>query len=99
MQPTPPVLPCSPSWPCRFWHGVKTTVVFFIVVFHLVVLAVRNPLDLWNKPIREWVAANECCSYCSDSLDVADRFTLKYTNFVGCEQRWVMFGPPMSRSA
>jgi hypothetical protein len=96
MQPTPPS-PISRSH--RFWRGVKGTFVFLVVVFHLLVLAIRNPLDLWNQPIREWVGTHEGNTRAGEYLDVADRFTLKYTNLVGCEQRWNMFGPPMSRSA
>jgi hypothetical protein len=99
MELTPLAPPCSPGWPRQFWRGVKGTVVFLIVVFHLVVLAIRNPLDLWNAPIRDWVAAHEGSSRASEYLELADRFTLKYTNLVGCEQRWVMFSPPMARSA
>ncbi len=99
MQPTSSPTSCPPSWSRQFWRGSKCTVVFLIVVFHLVVLAVRNPLDLWYEPIRDWVKEHGGESRTYDYFKVADTFTWKYTNLVGCEQNWIMFSPPMARRA
>jgi hypothetical protein len=93
----------------RLWRYFKGGVVFVIVVFHLAVLAVRNPLDLWFTQIRDWMQKHPADAESSywdrygrpptSPLRLADTFTWKYTNLVGLEQRWVMFGPPMARSA
>jgi hypothetical protein len=95
----------------RLWRYFKRGVVICIVVFHLLVLAVRNPLDLWYKPIRGWMQkhptdAEQGRTYWDrfgekdrSPIRVADRFTYKYTNLAGIEQRWVMFSPPVARSA
>jgi hypothetical protein len=103
--------PASAALPphVRAWRYLKGGVVFLVVVFHLAVLAVRNPLDLWYKPLRDWMEKNPEGAersywdrYGRDDrspLRLADNFTWKYTNLVGMEQRWVMFGPPLARSA
>jgi hypothetical protein len=98
MEPTSLAPPCRPAPVARLWRWIKGTAVFLIVVFHLVVLAIRNPLDLWYEPMRDWVDARGNPRY-SEYFRLADRFTWNYTNLVGCEQRWVMFGPPVARSA
>jgi hypothetical protein len=99
MQPTPPAPPGPSTWPRQFWRGIKGTVVFLIVVFHLVVLAIRNPLDLWYPSIRGWITAHAGASRAPEYLRLANRFTWKYTNLVGCEQSWDMFSPPVARKA
>jgi hypothetical protein len=81
------------------WRFFKGFLVFLIVTFHLVVLAIRNPLDLWHKPIKEWLEKEGYWKQYGERFDLADNFTKKYTNFVGCEQRWVMFSPPLARRA
>jgi hypothetical protein len=89
----------------RAWRYFKGTLVFLIVVFHLAVLAVRNPLDLWYKEMRGWLQTHPekpARSYWDrhgKSIKLADNFTWKYTNLVGMEQRWCMFSPPLARSA
>jgi hypothetical protein len=93
----------------RVWRYVKGGVALFIVVFHLAVLAVRNPLDLWYNEIRDWLKEHPAGAEQSwwaevgekerGPLRLADNFTWKYTNFWGIEQRWVMFTPPVARKA
>jgi hypothetical protein len=91
--------------PVRVWRIIKGVVIFLVVVFHLVVLAVRNPLDLWEKPMRDWMKKHPGegkTSYWDrygSKIELANNFTYKYTNLTGMEQRWVMFGPPLARSA
>jgi hypothetical protein len=83
----------------RLWRFAKGLLVFFIVAFHLVALAIRNPLDLWYKPIRAWIEDNGHWQRWGEDFQLADRFTWKYTNLVGCEQCWCMFSPPVARRA
>ena len=107
LSATPPV--ARVPLPLLLWRYFKGAVVLFVVVFHLAVLAVRNPLDLWYKEIRAWMKEHPADAEQSywdrfaqterSPLRVADNFTWKYTNLVGMEQRWVMFTPPMARSA
>ena len=96
MEPTSPTPP-APSPLRRMGRFVKGFVVFLIVAFHLVVLGVRNPLDLWYKPLRDWMEETGCWERYGLAFTRADNFTWKYTNLVGCEQRWVMFSPPMAQ--
>jgi hypothetical protein len=81
------------------WRFIKGFLVFVIVVFHLVVLAIRNPLDLWYKPIRNWMQEKGTWERYGERIKLADKFTWKYTNLVGCEQCWSMFSPPVARRA
>jgi hypothetical protein len=39
----------------RAWRIFKGLFVVLVVVFHLVVLAVRNPLDLWEDALEKWM--------------------------------------------
>jgi hypothetical protein len=103
----------QPSALRRLVRYTKGVLVFLIVAFHLIVLAIRNPLDLWYDPIRDWFKARgyldrPVARESKDGrkvarrppwFDVAHRFTWKYTNLVGCEQRWTMFTPRMARGA
>jgi hypothetical protein len=127
-QPTSvSVIPAEPSvpWIVLFARVVTATLVVLLVAFHLVVLVIRNPLDLWDKEIREELADRPRLggrlahaaladpddpglkpekSYWDspafrDCYHKSDRFTWKYTNFIGLEQRWTMFSPPMARKA
>jgi hypothetical protein len=97
----------SPARPPLYrlvWRYVKGFLIFLVVVFHLLVFAIRNPLDLWDAEIRAWLkktpdAENNRWDRYGDLYKKADTFTFKYTNLVGIEQRWVMFSPPVSRWA
>lgn len=117
--PPPPAAPAAPTPvpPHRLlWRYFKSAAVFLIVAFHLAVLLIRNPLDLWDKEIREYLrekpawggalaaAADErleaprsLWDRYGDDYKKADRFTYKFTNWAGVEQRWVMFSPPLAR--
>jgi hypothetical protein len=89
----------KPSLLRRGWRVVKGVVIFVIVVFHLLLFVVRNPLDLWYKPIKSWM---EQAGYWEDygkEFKWVDNFTWKYANFVGCEQGWGMFSPQLARGA
>lgn len=89
----------------RLWRYVKGFVIFLVVVFHLLVLATRNPLDLWYNEIRDWMKEHPADAERSywdrhgEKVKRADTFTWKYTNLTGWEQRWVMFSPPLARKA
>jgi hypothetical protein len=93
----------------RLWKYFKGGVIFLVVVFHLAVLAVRNPLDLWYNEVRasmqnhQWDAKQTWWDrFGKDErgeFRLADNFTWKYTNTVGMEQRWSMFSPPLARGA
>lgn len=99
---------------CRYANAV---VVFLIVAWHLVFLAIRNPLDLWDKDIRAYLkkpfrqpapdekqvegstSGESPWDYVGPYYVLADRVTYRFANTTGCEQRWVMFTPPMARRA
>jgi hypothetical protein len=76
------------------------------VSWQLFTLAVRNPVDLWPRPIRRW-AHEKLVFHDSDDkahdysgiFDAADDWTDRYANFTGCEQGWTMFRPNLARSA
>jgi hypothetical protein len=54
-----PAAPAPPEMPLVAWlllHAsriVRGAVILLVVAAHLVILAIRNPLDLWEKDIRE----------------------------------------------
>jgi hypothetical protein len=73
--------------------------VFAIVAWHLAVLLVRNPLDLWYRPIRDWAKEQPWWERHGNTFKRVDTVTWKYANFVGCEQGWCMFSPPMAERA
>jgi hypothetical protein len=96
----------------RLWRAFKGLVVFLIVIFHLAVLAIRNPLDLWYQQISGWMKANPTDAETTwwdrygqtaegefKVLRRADDLTWRYTNLVGLEQNWCMFSPSMARNA
>src|SRR5262245_10298313 len=94
-SPTPPVgRPLA-----RLGRRLRSGFVFLIVVFHLFVLFVRNPLDFWAKEVRAWMKERGHWEAYGGKSRALDKFTYKYPNLVGCEQRFVMFRPPMARRA
>jgi hypothetical protein len=104
IMPTTSTLPPVPmSWYLMLGRSFKGFVVFLVVVFHLVVMAIRNPLDLWYGEIRDWLQAHPADSEPSywdrygEDIKVANEFTWKYSNLVGWEQNWCMFRPPIAR--
>lgn len=83
----------------RLWRGWRITVVVGIVSWHLFFFAFRNPLDLWEKPIYSWLRQQPGWGRWGKCVERADDLTYRFGNLVGCEQRWVMFRPPMARGA
>jgi hypothetical protein len=92
--------PSRPAVLAAAWRWFKAAVVFVIVVVHLFLFVLRNPLDLWYKPVKAWLEKHEAwwAEY-GEAFKRTDRFTERYLNLVGCEQGWAMFTPPMARSA
>jgi hypothetical protein len=97
--PAAPPSPVTPTLLGRLWRGLKGAVVFCIVVFHLVTMAIRNPLDLWYEEVKEWLKEEGLWERHGERFRRVDRFTWKYLNGVGCEQRFSMFSPPVARGA
>ena len=106
--------PAPKPWYCVAWRYARGCVIFVVVVFHLFLLVVRNPLDLWYKDIRDWTMRVPAWDVresdedpppptwwdrYSEEFKLVDRFTWKYANLVGCEQGWSMFTPPVARGA
>jgi hypothetical protein len=97
------------------WRYVKATFVFLIVSWHLFYFAVRNPLDLWDNDINGWLKKTAEWGRAATEEEVArdetwwakvkspyrfaDELTYRFANTAGCEQRWVMFTPPMAQRA
>ena len=79
---------------------VKAVAIFLVVSWHLFFFAVRNPLDLWKKDIRAWLEKRQgWTAWGERAFDLADQATFRFANLTGCEQRWIMFSPPMARRA
>jgi hypothetical protein len=83
----------------RLGRRLRAGLVFGVVAWHLFFFAVRNPLDLWDTHIYAWLEARGWCPRCVKAIRRADDVTYRYANTLGCEQRWVMFRPPMARGA
>jgi hypothetical protein len=83
----------------RLWRFTRTAVVFLFVAWHLMLLLVRNPLDLWYEPIRAWAEKQSGWERHGRMFRRVDIVTWKYANLVGCEQGWTMFTPPLARRA
>lgn len=121
-QVSPPVpisTPPSRPWYLVAWRIVKALLIFLIVAFHLVVLAIRNPMDIWETEIPEGLKAQPAWGGMAiaaldddtakapksvweqyeDEYYLVDRATWRFINFIGLEQRWTMFSPPMARDA
>jgi hypothetical protein len=96
IDPTaPPQAPAPPPL-TRLWRGVVSAAVFAFVCYHLVFFLVRNPLDLWKKPIRRWCEGRGLWGPRAERFD---RFTRRYAQLVGCEQAFGMFEAPVARRA
>src|SRR5437764_249581 len=91
--------PSATGWARRLRRRLRAALVFLVVAGHLFFFAFRNPLDLWDREIYGWLEARGWCPRCVGAIRRADRATYRYANLVGCEQRWVMFRPPMARGA
>lgn len=81
----------------RLWAHCRVCAVFLFVVWNLLFLAARNTLELWLGPEHAWAPQQTCGSVPEAAIHQVDRITEKYANFVGCEQRWAMFRPPLDR--
>lgn len=107
--------PSPKPWYRTAWRFVRGCLIFLFVVFHLFLLVVRNPLDLWYKEIKEWSMKTPIWTVSKseedpppsptwwdrygEEVELVDRFTWRYGNLVGCEQGWSMFTPPVARGA
>jgi hypothetical protein len=69
------------------------------VCWHLFFLLVRNPLDLWYTPFKEWCQERGWWPRLEPWVRPVDRATGQYGNGLGVEQGWCMFTPPLARSA
>jgi hypothetical protein len=81
----------------NIWRECKIAVVVLFVVWHLFFLLLRNPLDLWGSEIQSTLE-----NRLPAGLPVyrwIDRATWRYANFLGLEQGWDMFTPPLARGA
>ncbi len=84
----------------RLWPAARTTAVVLFVGGQLFFLVVRNTLDFWYTPIKDWCVTqgiwDRGAGFAIDPLNDA---TDRYANFNGIDQNWRMFTPPLSRSA
>ena len=83
----------------RIGSRLKTAVVVLFVGWQLFFLAIRNPLDFWYKPIKQWCQDAHIWPSVQRVLDPVDDTTRHYANFFGIDQNWRMFVPPLARSA
>jgi hypothetical protein len=98
MNAAPPS-PAPPGAARRLGRWLRSGLVFLIVTAHLFFFVVRNPLDLWEKNIYAWMKDQSWWDRWGKTIERVDRATYKFANLAGCEQRWVMFSPPMARGA
>lgn len=98
--------------PRTFWRYLKATVIFLIVTLHLLFLVIRNPLDLWDEHIKNWLVSQKVWQddpptdeqkdahfNIRPAYRFVDELTYRFAQTTGTEQRWVMFTPPMARRA
>jgi hypothetical protein len=98
--------------PHSFWRYLKATFIFLIVSWHLLFLAVRNPLDLWDANIKKWLVKRKLWqdpNVTEEQRDAVynvrpiyrfwDELTERYASATGTTQKWVMFTPPMATRA
>jgi len=96
----------------RVGRCVKATIIVMIVTWHLFFLLIRNPLDLWDDAIKQWLVQQqlwqddpptpeqEDARYnLRPAYRFLDELTHRYAQTTGTEQRWVMFTPPLARRA
>ncbi|HVS39458.1 MAG TPA: hypothetical protein VMS17_28125 [Gemmataceae bacterium] len=82
------------------WPAARTTAAVVFVGWQLFFLLVRNPLDFWYTPIRDWCVKEGIWDHGAGRLiDPVNDATSRYANFNGIDQNWKMFTPPLSRSA
>jgi hypothetical protein len=96
--------PVRASWLRWTWRWFKTGVVVLFVCWQLFFLFVRNPLDFWYAPFKEWCQKEKIWDADDDPrygvkplLDPVDDTTLHYGNFAGIDQNWRMFTSPLAR--
>jgi hypothetical protein len=77
---------------------LRTAVVLF-VTWHLLFMVVRNPLDLWDAPIRARARKLASWPAIEPWFKRVDRITWRYANFTGAGQGWSMFTPNLARGA
>ncbi|MFO0877796.1 MAG: hypothetical protein U0840_10620 [Gemmataceae bacterium] len=97
LESSPSVAP--PGLVRRLARWACNLAVFLLVAWHLFFFAFRNPLDLWHKPIYAWLESQPGWDRWGRIFIRADDLTYRFANLAGCEQRWVMFCPPMARGA
>jgi hypothetical protein len=83
----------------RLGARVKTAAVVLFVAWQLFFLLVRNPLDFWYTPLKQWCEKNNIWRGAKTVVDPVDDATRYYANFCGIDQNWRMFVPPLARSA
>ena len=96
-----PSSPAAPPAPPRSpWRVARSVAIFLVVAWHLVFFAIRNPLDLWKDEIRGYLEKKVGWEEGGErAFDIADLATKHFAHLSGCEQRWVMFSPPMARKS
>ena len=113
-MPTNSPAPSPSPWYRVVWRYTRGSLIFLFVVFHLLLLAIRNPLDIYYKDIIVWLKEEPAWGgWSSDEDDPpptwwdrygeefqrVDQFTYRYANLFGVEQGWNMFTPPVAREA
>jgi hypothetical protein len=82
------------------WPAARNTAVVLFVVWQLFFLLVRNPLDFWYAPLKDWCQDRQIWNdRIGPYLDRVDDATRRYGNFDGIDQNWRMFTPPLTRYA
>ena len=81
------------------WPAARNTAVVLFGGWQLVFLCVRNSLDFWYTPIRDWCRKQEIWDHgVGPVLDPVNDAADQYANFNGIDQDWKMFTPPLARS-
>jgi hypothetical protein len=83
------------------WRFTITTLIVLFVCWHLFFLLLRSGLDLssFKVEFKKWTKEQDWWKEIEPQFTTADELTARYGRFMGVEQGWAMFTPPLARSA
>jgi hypothetical protein len=79
------------------WRALKISAATAFVVWQLFFLCFRNPLDFYYKPLHKWFGDRDFGDESEVVLKPLDNATHYYGDFVGIDQDWRMFTPPLAK--
>jgi hypothetical protein len=93
------LVPVGTYGPPRRPFSWRTALIFAFVAFQIFIIAFRNPLDLWWRPMEKWGKEQSWWDEAEPYYRFVDRWTERYERGLGVDQGWAMFTPPLARAA